>query len=112
MKTAIAVLLLLGTVSAFAADDYCRQCPRNHITVKMDSGLVKMPFLGRCSLLGSAGDGCNQCIFSTWCDPATGQWYRSRRGICSDLQCEGTQALSKGMRTEEGVPIASPYGPR
>jgi hypothetical protein len=56
MRYALAALLLLVSVSAYAADDYCQRCPRYYIDVKTPTGLVKMPFLGRCSMLGSAGE--------------------------------------------------------
>ena len=111
MRHALAALLLLVSVSAYAADDYCQRCPRSYIDVKTPAGVVKMPFLGRCSVLGSAGDECNKCMFAVWCDPASGKWYRSVAGICSTLVCEGKQALSQGMKREEGVEIPNPYAP-
>ncbi len=111
MKAVFTALLLLVSVSSYAADDYCQRCPRNYIEAKTPTGMGKWPFLGRCSMIGSAGDKCNKCMFAVWCDPASGKWYRSETGLCSTLVCEGNQALSQGMKLEVPVEIPNPYAP-
>jgi len=111
MRYALAALFLLCSLSANAADENCKLCPRYYIDVKTPARVVKKPFLGQCTMLGSAGDECNECVFLVWCDPASGKWFRSVAGICSTLVCEGGQVLSHSMKKEEMVEIPNPYAP-
>ena len=76
----IVLIALLITTVVFADVKKCEDCP------------VNKP----CGYSHPAGDGCNTCSGSTWCNE--GKWYTNGTNWCTLLSCQ------------KGYEIPNPFG--